>query len=215
MGGLASVNVGRPREIGVSRRGRPVVSAIGKAPVHGRVAVRGINLEGDKQADRRVHGGPDKAVYAYASEDIAWWTTVLGLELGPGAFGENLTTRVVDISGAIVGERWQVGSTELEVCQPRQPCYKLGVAFGDPGMVRRFARAGRPGAYLRIKRAGVLAAGDPVEVLERPGHGITIATVARAILADSTLLSFAAEAPALPPELAAWMRERAAAVNAR
>ncbi len=192
-----------------------MISAIGKIPVPGRVAVRGINLEGDEQADRSVHGGPDKAVYVYASEDIAWWTTVLGRELGPGAFGENLTTAGVDISGAVIGERWQVGSTELEVCQPRQPCYKLGVAFGDPGMVRRFAHAGRPGAYLRIKREGDLAAGDPVQVLTRPGHGITIETVARAILTDSTLLSFAADAPALPPELAAWMRERAAATNAR
>lgn len=112
-------------------------------------------------------------------------------------------------------ERWQVGSTELEVCQPRQPCYKLGFAFGDPGMVRRFAHAGRPGAYLRIKREGDLAAGDAVQVLTRPAHGITIETVALAILTDSTLLSFAADAPALPPELAAWMRERAAAAKAR
>ncbi len=215
MGELASVNVGRPAQIGVSRRGRPVISAIGKIPVSGRVAVRGINLEGDDQADRSVHGGPDKAVYVYASEDIAWWTTVLGRELGPGAFGENLTTAGVDISGAVIGERWQVGSTELEVCQPRQPCYKLGVAFGDPGMVRRFAHAGRPGAYLRIKREGDLAVGDAVQVLTRPGHGITIATVARAILTDSTLLSCAADAPALPLELAAWMRERAAAAKAR
>jgi MOSC domain-containing protein YiiM len=215
MGELASVNVGRPLQIGVSRRGRPVISAIGKIPVPGRVAVRGINLAGDDQADRSVHGGPDKAVYVYASEDIAWWTTVLGRELGPGAFGENLTTAGVDISGAVIGERWQVGSTELEVCQPRQPCYKLGVVFGDPAMVRRFAHAGRPGAYLRIKREGDLAAGDPVRVLTRPGHGITIETVARAILTDSTLLAFAADAPALPPELAAWMRERAAAANAR
>ncbi len=215
MGKLASVNVGRPLQIGVSRRGRPVISAIGKIPVPGRVAVRGINLEGDDQADRSVHGGPDKAVYVYASEDIAWWTNVLGLELGPGAFGENLTTAGVDISGAVIGERWQVGSTELEVCQPRQPCYKLGVAFGDPGMVRRFAHAGRPGAYLRIKREGDLAAGDPVQVLTRPGHGIAIETVAQAILTDSTLLSFAADAPALPPALAAWMRERAAAAKAR
>ncbi|MGO9903061.1 MAG: MOSC domain-containing protein [Solirubrobacteraceae bacterium] len=98
--------------------------------------MRGINLAGDDQADRSVYGGPDKAVYVYASEDIACWTTVLGLELGPGAFGENLTTAGVDISGVVIGERWQVGSTELEVCQPRQPCYKLGVAFGDPAMVR-------------------------------------------------------------------------------
>jgi len=145
MGELVSVNVGVARQIGVSRRGRPVISAIGKSPVTGRVAVRGVNLAGDDQADRGVHGGPEKAVYAYASEDTAWWATVLGVEVAPGAFGENLTTAGVDVSGAVIGERWRIGTTELEVCQPRQPCYKLGVAFGDPGMVRRFAHAGRPG----------------------------------------------------------------------
>ncbi len=175
--------------------------------------MRAINLEGDDQADRSVHGGPDKAVYAYASEDIAWWSTLLGLELGPGAFGENLTTAGVDVSGALIGERWQVGSTELEVCQPRQPCYKLAIAFEDPGMVRRFAHAGRPGAYLRVTREGHLAAGDAVGILARPDHGITIATVARAIVADASLRRFAAGAPALPPGLAAWMRERAAAAS--
>jgi MOSC domain-containing protein YiiM len=213
MGELVSVNVGGARQIGVSRRGRPVISAIGKSPVTGRVAVRGVNLAGDDQADRSVHGGPDKAVYAYASEDTTWWSTLLGLELGPGAFGENLTTAGVDVSGAVIGERWQVGSVELEVCQPRQPCYKLGIAFDDPGMVRRFAQAGRPGAYLRITREGHLVAGDAVEILARPDHAITIATVARAIVADASLLSFAADAPALPPGLAAWMRERAAAAS--
>ncbi len=213
MGELISVNVGVARQIGVSRRGRPVISAIGKSPVTGRVAVRGVNLAGDDQADRRVHGGPEKAVYAYASEDSAWWATVLGFEVAPGAFGENLTTAGVDVSGAVIGERWRIGSTELEVCQPRQPCYKLAIAFDDPGMVRRFAQSGRPGAYLRVTREGHLAAGDTVEILARPDHGITIATVARAIVADASLLNFAADAPALPPGLAAWMRERAAAAS--
>ncbi|MGO9789740.1 MAG: MOSC domain-containing protein [Solirubrobacteraceae bacterium] len=209
------VNVGRPREIGISRRGRPVISAIGKSPMRGRVAVRGVNLAGDEQADRRVHGGPDKAVYAYALEDTAWWANLLGVELGPGAFGENLTTSGVEVSGAVIGERWRIGSAELEVCQPRQPCYKLGLAFGDPGMVRRFAHAGRPGAYLRITREGELGAGDPVEILTRPDHGITIAIVARAIISDDGLLAGAASAPALPPALAAWMRERADSVGNR
>jgi MOSC domain-containing protein YiiM len=209
MGVLVSVNVGRGRQIAISRRGRPVISAIGKSAVAGRVAVRGVNLAGDEQADGRVHGGPDKAIYAYASEDTAWWATVLGCELRPGAFGENLTTIGVDVSGAVIGERWQIGSTELEVCQPRQPCYKLGIAFGDPGMVRRFAHAGRPGAYLRIVQEGQLGAGDEVEILWRPDHGITIATVARAIVSDEGALAIAATAPALPPALAAWMRERA------
>jgi MOSC domain-containing protein YiiM len=209
MGELISVNVGVARQIGVSRRGRPVVSAIGKSPVTGRVAVRGVNLAGDDQADRSVHGGPEKAVYAYASEDSAWWATVLGFEVAPGAFGENLTTAGVDVSGAVIGERWRIGSTELEVCQPRQPCYKLSVAFQDPGMVRRFARAGRPGAYLRIVSEGELGAGDAVEIVSRPDHGITIALVAQAIISDHGLLAIAARAPALPSSLAAWMRERA------
>jgi MOSC domain-containing protein YiiM len=205
---LVSVNVGRPRQLGVSRRG-PVISAIGKAPVTGRITVGGVNLAGDDQADRELHGGPNKAVYAYASEDITWWADQLGRELGPGSFGENLTTQGVAVSGAVIGERWLVGSTELEVCQPRQPCYKLGLAFGDPQMVRRFAQADRPGAYLRIVRGGELGAGDVVEVVSRPEHGITVAFVSRAILSDRTLLLHAASAPALPEDLAAWMRTRA------
>src|SRR5450755_426346 len=209
MGELISVNVGGARQIGVSRRGRAVISAIGKSPVTGRVAVRGVNLAGDDQADRSVHGGPDKAVYAYASEDTTWWATVLGSELAPGAFGENLTTAGVDVPGATIGERWQIGSTELEVCQPRQPCYKLAIAFGDPTMVRRFAHAGRPGAYLRIIAEGELRGGDPVTILSRPDHEITVAMVARAIMSDHRLLARAARAPALPPSLAAWMCERA------
>jgi MOSC domain-containing protein YiiM len=204
MGSLASVNVGRGRQIAISRRGRPVISAIGKSAVAGRVAVRGVNLAGDEQADGRVHGGPDKAIYAYASEDTAWWSSVLGRELGPGAFGENLTTIGVEVSAAVIGERWRIGSSELEVCQPRLPCYKLGIAFGDDGMVRRFAHAGRPGAYLRTIKKGELGAGDQVE-----NHGIAIETVARAMVSDGGVVAIASGAPALPPALAAWMRERA------
>src|SRR3954464_13782546 len=109
MGRLVSVNVGRPRPVGL-QRGRPVQSAIGKAPVDGRVAVRGVNVEGDDQADRSVHGGPHNAVYAYASEDTAWWETEVGRALGAGAFGENLTVAGVDVSGAVIGERWRVGT---------------------------------------------------------------------------------------------------------
>jgi MOSC domain-containing protein YiiM len=209
MGRLVSVNAGRPREVG-TRRGRPVLSAIGKSPVDGRVAVAGVNVEGDDQADRRVHGGPDKAVYAYASEDTTWWEGELGRALGPGAFGENLTVEGVDVTGAVIGERWRTGTVTLEVCQPRLPCFKLGLRFGDPRMVRRFAEAGRPGAYLRILTEGNIAAGDAVEVLERPSHGITVALVSRAILVDPSLLADAAMAPELPPDLSEWMLERAA-----
>jgi len=205
---LISVNVGRPQQISV-RRGRPLMSAIGKAPVDGRVRVAGVNLAGDDQADRRVHGGPDKAVYAYATEDTAWWEAELGRPLGPGAFGENLTVEGGDVGGAVVGERWRIGDVELEVAQPRLPCSKLGLRFGDPRMVKRFAQARRPGAYLRIVREGELGAGDAIDVGERPLHGVTVRRVSEAILLDERLLASAAAAPQLPAELSAWMLERA------
>jgi MOSC domain-containing protein YiiM len=208
-GRLISVNVGRARQIGV-RRGRPQMSAIQKAPVEGPVRVEGEQVEGDEQADRRVHGGPDKAVYAYAAEDTAWWEAELGRPLGPAAFGENLTVSGVDVSGARIGERWRIGTVELEVAQPRLPCFKLGIRFGDPKMLKRFALAGRPGAYLRIVAAGTLEAGEAVDLVHRPSHDVTIELVSRAILLDETLLARAASAHRLPPELAQWMRERAA-----
>jgi MOSC domain-containing protein YiiM len=206
---LVSVNVGRPRQVAV-RRGRPLMSAIGKAPVDGPVEVAGVSVAGDEQANRRVHGGPDKAVYAYAAEDAAWWASELGREIPPGMFGENLTLAGVDVTGARIGERWRIGSVELEVCQPRIPCAKLGIRFGDPLMVRRFGEAARPGAYLRIVREGTLRAGDQVTVVSRPEHAVTIELVLRALVLDESLLAAAADAPELPASLAAWMRERAA-----
>jgi MOSC domain-containing protein YiiM len=209
MARLVSVNVGRPQPLGL-RRGRTVHSSIVKTPVEGRVRVAGVNVEGDDQADRRVHGGPDKAVYAYAAEDVAWWEGELGRELGPAAFGENLTVEGVDVTNAVVGERWRIGTVELEVCQPRLPCFKLGLKMGDPKFLRRFTLAGRPGAYLRIRTEGKLGAGDAVDVTSRPAHGITVALVARALMVDHGLLAQAAAAPELPADLADWMLERAA-----
>jgi MOSC domain-containing protein YiiM len=209
MARLVSLNVGRPQPVGL-RRGHTVQSAIAKAPVDGRVRVEGVNVAGDDQADRRVHGGPDKAVYAYAREDTLWWERELDRALGPGAFGENLTVEGVDVSGALIGERWRLGTVELEVCQPRFPCFKLGLRFGDPQMLKRFTRAERPGAYLRIVREGEIGAGDAIEVADRPDHGVTVALVARAVSIEPALLERAAAAPALPAELAGWMRERAA-----
>ncbi len=209
MSRIISVNVGVPRQISV-RRGRPMMSAIAKAPVDGRVRVEGVNLAGDDQADRRVHGGPDKAVYAYAREDMDWWESELGRELPPGMFGENLTLAGVDVSGAIIGERWRAGTVELEVCQPRLPCSKLGLRFGDLRMVKRFGEASRPGAYLRIVTEGSLGAGDALEVLSRPEHGVTVALVADAILVDDSLAARAASAPELPASLAEHLRDQAA-----
>ena len=169
--------------------GHTVWTAIWKSPVEGRVPLRGVNLRGDDQADRSAHGGPDKAVYAYGVEDTEWWEAELGRSLGPGAFGENLTVRGLPVSGAVIGERWSVGSTLLEVAQPRLPCFKLGLRMGDPRFLKRFAAAGRPGAYLRVIREGDIGAGDAIEVVSRPDHGVTSALVSRAILGEPELLA--------------------------
>jgi MOSC domain-containing protein YiiM len=164
-----------------------------------------VNLEGDDQADRSVHGGPDKAVYAYAEEEVHAWERELGRDLGEAAFGQNLTTRGIPVSGAVIGEQWLVGSAVLEVAQPRQPCFKLGLRIGEPGFVKRFAHASRPGAYLRILKEGDIVAGDPIEVVSRPDHGITCRMVSDALLRDPTLLSVVVHAPELPKSLRAWM----------
>jgi MOSC domain-containing protein YiiM len=189
--------------------GRTVWTAIWKRPVEGRVPLQGVNLAGDDQADRSVHGGPDKAVYAYGAEDTDWWEAELGRPLGAGAFGENLTVRGVPVSEAVIGERWAVGSTLLEVAQPRLPCFKLGLRMDDPRFLARFAAAGRPGAYLRVIREGDIGAGDAVEVAGRPEHGVTSALVSRAILGEPDLLTEASQAPELPAALRSWMQERA------
>jgi MOSC domain-containing protein YiiM len=198
---LISVNVGLPKAVDTGRR--IVETAIWKVPVEGRVKVRHDNLEGDRQADLTVHGGPDKAVYAYAIEETRRWEEELGRELGPGAFGENLTTEGVDVSGALLGERWRVGTTLLEVVQPRLPCFKLGLRMGDPLFVRRFALASRPGAYLRIVEEGELGAGDAIAVQRDEGqeHGVSVRLVSDAILVDRSLIPRALAAPQLIPKL--------------
>jgi len=134
-----------------------------------------------------VHGGEEKAVYAYSQEDVEWWEGQLDRELEEGFFGQNLTLGGMTANEAVVGERWRVGGALLEVAGPRLPCFKLAARVGDRGFERRFAKAGRPGAYLRVLEEGELAAGDPVEVTERPEHGVTAALVARAILGDKEL----------------------------
>jgi MOSC domain-containing protein YiiM len=209
MPSLLSVNVGRPQPVDSGRR--TVETAIWKRPVAGRVAVRGVNLDGDDQADRTVHGGPDKAVYAYAIEETRVWERELGRELGAAAFGENLTTEGLDVSGAVIGERWRIGTTLLEVVQPRFPCFKLGLRMGDPSFVRRFGEASRPGAYLRIVEEGELGAGDAiaVDVAARPDHGVTMRMVSDAVLLDHALIPRVLEAPQLLPELREWMAARA------
>jgi MOSC domain-containing protein YiiM len=206
-GELLAVSVGGAQVVPSGTRA--VSTAIWKTPVTGRVAVRGVNLAGDDQADRSVHGGPDKAVYAYASEDTAWWSQRLGRELGPGGFGENLTTRGLDLSSARIGDRWRVGSTLLEVRQTRIPCFKLGLRMGDPRFLKAFAEAGRPGAYLGILEEGDVGAGDRISVLFRPDHDITVALMSEALLHDRTLRPRLLEAPALPASWREWLGEPA------
>ncbi|MBJ7472182.1 MAG: MOSC domain-containing protein [Solirubrobacteraceae bacterium] len=206
MASVLSVNVGLPKVIGV-RRGEEVLSGIDKRPVDGRLAIRGTSFEGDGQASLDLHGGPDMAIYAYAAEDSAWWAQQLGREITPGMFGENLTTSGVDCSGAVIGERWALGEVVLEVCQPRLPCYKLGMHFQDPTILKQFTQASRPGAYLRVVQEGTVGAGDTVEVLSRPDHGVTIALVADALQLDHALAAQALQAPELPAGPAAKLRQ--------
>jgi len=203
-GRLTSVNVGEPKAVDTGSR--IVETAIWKHPVAGRIKARPHNLEGDRQADLTVHGGPDKAVYAYAIEETRQWEVELGRELGAGAFGENLTTEGIDVSGAVLGERWRIGTTLLEVVQPRLPCFKLSLKMEDPGFLKRFAQASRPGAYLKILDEGDLGAGDEIEVLGRPDHGVSVRLVADAMLIDHSLIPRAEEAP----QLIAGLREQMA-----
>jgi MOSC domain-containing protein YiiM len=201
VGTVLSVNVGGPREF--DYRGRPARSAIWKSPVAGRVAVAGVNLAGDDQADREAHGGPDKAVYAYASEDAHWWESKVGRPFAHAEFGENLTTEGVAVNDALVGERWAVGTTVLEVSEPRVPCWRLGVRMNDPGFVRLFTEALRPGAYLRIVVEGDVGAGDEVKVLSKPDHGLSVRDVFRIYTRDR---GEAARLIAIPQMSAAWKR---------
>jgi MOSC domain-containing protein YiiM len=201
-GVVVSVNVGTPRE--VRYRGNTVRTAIWKDPVAGPVKVGGHKVEGDEQGNPEVHGGPDKAVYAYAAEDYEWWGAELGQELGPATFGENLTLRGIDVSNALVGERWRVGGTVLEVAQPRTPCFKLGIKMGSQRFPARFAAAGRPGAYLRIVTEGEVAAGDPVEVVHRPGHGLSVAEVSRIYHDDHAAAGRLLQVPELAGTWRSW-----------
>src|SRR5260370_20195642 len=158
---IISINVGLPRE--VEWRGRLVETGIFKQPVAGRVRIGRLNVEGDRQADLTVHGGADKAIYVYPSEHYAFWQEELpDIDLPWGTFGENFTTTGLLESDVHIGDRFRAGSSELVVTQPRMPCFKLGIRFGRPDMVKRFLRSGRTGFYLRVEREGDAAAGDAI-----------------------------------------------------
>ena len=189
---VRSVNVGGARS-GIRRRGGE--TAIDKRPVAA-IEVRdpgpkrgglGSGVLGDDVVSRKHHGGSRQAVYAVAREELDWWGAELGRDLRDGMFGENVTTTGLDVDGAVVGERWRIGSAVLEVTGPRIPCATFGAWMAERGWVRRFTERGRTGAYLAVIEPGVLSAGDVVEVVGRPDHGITVPEVFGAFMGDDEL----------------------------
>ncbi len=207
---LISVNVGLPRDI--DWRGRRVRTSIWKTAVEGRIPVGRFNLEGDGQSDLSVHGGPDKAVYAYPSEHYEYWRREFpGMDLRWGVFGENFTTEGLLEGEVRIGDVLRVGSAEFRVTQPRTPCYKLGVRFGDDDMVKRFLHSARMGFYLAVMVEGDVARGDSIELGERSAHDVTVADIGALHTHDADnqdLLRRAVDLPALPDRWRDHFRKR-------
>jgi len=193
-----SVNVGRRRTI--HWRDRDVSTAIWKHPVDGMVALEAEGVEGDVQADRRVHGGIDKAVYAYALEDYRWWEARIGTQ-APGTFGENFTTEGIDLRAACVGDRWRVGDALLEVSEPREPCFKLGIRMGDDEFPGRFLSAERFGTYLRVIESGAVQADQPIEVSPAVEPRVPVATLVDLTALDADRLATVAGDDRVSPKI--------------
>lgn len=178
-------------------------SGIDKRPAPGRVGVHGgtdPGLDGDLVADRKHHGGVDQALYLYAVEDAQWWARELARDITPGMFGENLTTSGLDLTGAVIGEQWAIGTTRLEVSVPRVPCGTFQRFWAVPQLQKRFTSHGAPGAYVRVRQPGDIGAGDEITRLERPDHGVTIGEVFRALTGDRSLAARLLQAPQLPDQ---------------
>lgn len=207
---LISVNVGLPREINVG--GKTVRTSIWKDPVQGRVHVSKLNLGGDQQSDLAVHGGVDKAVYLYPSEHYSYWRTQLpDVELPWGAFGENFTAEGILEDQVRVGDRLRVGSAEFIVTQPRMPCFKLGIRFKRPDIIKRFLQSKRTGFYLAVLREGEVEKGDTIELVEKQESGVSITDIVNLYSTDSQnqeLLRRATELPALPQSWKDYFRKR-------
>ncbi|MCN0178180.1 MOSC domain-containing protein [Salinispora arenicola] len=215
MGSILSVNLAVPE---LSTAARVGLTGINKQPVDGPVTVRapgpkttGLHsgLVGDQIFDVEHHGGDDQAVYAYAREDYDWWEAELDRVLPGGVFGENLTTVGVDVNHAVIGETWLIGdSLELQPTFGRVPCATFQAKMAEPQWVKTFTRENRPGAYLRVVRPGKVQAGDPVSVIHRPAHGVTIAAAFRAYLTEPESLPTLAETEGLPDDLRRKLRRR-------
>ena len=210
---VLAVNVGRT--VRASWAGKPQQTAILKTPVTGPVAVRRLGLDGDEIGDPRFHGGPHKAVYAYPQEDLDFWGEQLGRPVPAGTFAENLTTVGVDITTAVLGERWRIGSALLTPSDVRTPCNTFRKWMGRRGYdasdwMRRFAAEARAGTYLRVLEEGTLQAGDEIVVEHRPDHGVTVTTMFRAFMSDRSLLPQLLAVPDLPEEVYDAARRQAA-----
>jgi MOSC domain-containing protein YiiM len=197
---LISVNVGLPRE--VTWKGKTVSTGIFKEPVSKRVMVRSLNLDGDGQADLTVHGGLDKAIYVYPFEHYDYWQTELpDTEFPPGIFGENFTIAGLREEEVNIGDRFAIGTVKLMVTQPRLPCYKLGIRFGRPDMVKRFLASRRTGFYFHVLQEGEVGAGDTLELVSRDDNNITVADITQLYVSKEDnleLLHRAAQLEALP-----------------
>jgi MOSC domain-containing protein YiiM len=206
---LVSVNVGLPGVIGATRWGKPIRSGIVKQPVTAAAIDLGaLNLDGDRQADLTVHGGPDKAVYAYPLEHLPLWNEELGTAFGPGTFGENLTTAGWLEDDVRIGDVWAWGQARLQVSQPRSPCYKLATVTGRPDLLKRFVRTGRTGWYLRVLHAATVPVSGPIQVVERHPAGISVLLAHRASLPgalDRTEVEAVARVDALAADWRDWV----------
>jgi MOSC domain-containing protein YiiM len=207
---LVSVNVGLPRV--VTLNGDPVSTGIFKEPVADRVMLRTLNLDGDRQADLSVHGGPSKAVYVYPSEHYDFWKHELpGLKLPWGMFGENFTSVGLFESEVNIGDRFRVGSAVVIVTEPRMPCYKLGIKFGRTDIVKKFLASERTGFYFAVLQEGEVGAGDPIELIEQTDHSVRVSDITRLYTREKRnlgLLRRAVEVEALPESWKSYFHER-------
>jgi MOSC domain-containing protein YiiM len=207
---LLSVNVGLPRE--VIWKGKRVTTGIFKEPAPGRVRLDVLNLDGDRQADLTVHGGRDKAVYAYPVEHYEYWRNELpDMNLPPGSFGENFTVEGLFENEVNVGDRFKIGSSAVMVTQPRMPCYKLGIKFGRDDIIKRFLASGRPGFYFAVIEEGEVGAGDRIEIISRDSSNVTVADIVRLYVnekSDIEMLKRAVEVKALPEGWREYFRHR-------
>jgi MOSC domain-containing protein YiiM len=200
---IISINVGRPRLVVANEQ--PVSTGIYKNPVAGRVMLRKLNLDGDRQADLKVHGGPTKAVYGYPSEHYDFWKNELpDADLPWGMFGENFTTAGMSESSVNIGDRFRIGGAELTITEPRMPCYKLGIKFGRPDILRRFLASGRTGFYFSVQREGEVEAGDAIQLIARDEGNITVADVVRLYTREDDDVETLRRAIALETLPASW-----------